>query len=226
MDAVQRRAPARSRDSSTPASTGGRADRRDRAQDQRIQREERGARGGERAQVGPVAVVGDHQVPGRRPSERPGPPADRRATRIPASAGGIEGVAHRPEAETPAAFPRLRTRRASASSTAPASCRARRRHARGVGAHRGPSPAPSGRPAGRSRGDRRKRLDQLACVVQDGQLGGVGVHVMWRRARELRCSAAAQEITLGAVISATPEMSRQARQRRRQTQPPRAHTDY
>ena len=91
----------------------------------------------EPARSGPVAVVGDDQVPGRVPARR------RRGQQVaqPAEAARharrVEGVAHRPEAERQDRPHARRPTRAGASSTARASSRARP-PARRVGAQARP----------------------------------------------------------------------------------------
>ena len=215
MDAVQRERQRRHRQQHAGGDRR-HAERRDRAEAERVEREEGGARGRERAEVGAVAVVGDHQVPGRVPAR--GRRREQTAERAePARhAAGVERVAHRAEAERqhrphpgepheqargpqrapdradrerPAGVDSHRARGAGGSR------RGQRRIARRVGAR--------GREGGRQlAGHRRERR----AHGLDHGVGGVGGHIVGatgpRGCTRGRRQRKWQEITIRAVISA------------------------
>ena len=169
---------------------------RDHVKAERIQREERGARGGERAQVRPVAVVRDHQVPGGVPAGRGGRQQVAEPPESPGHSRRVEGVANRSKAK---GKQRSHTRQPHEQARAPQRqpavahrCPARRVDRSKMGQRSGPAAA---RGAGRRAHARRglKRGGQLACFVEDGQLGGVGVHVVWAERGRQRCSVSGRK---------------------------------
>ena len=148
---------------------------------ERVQREERVAGGGVGAERRVVAVVGDHQVPVRSPSAPPGPPArSPSAAEAAAEARRVEGRAVRPEPEQQHDSRRRPPTPAGASSTAPASTRARReRPRRGRRAHAQPAARP--RTAGLAGMGRRRARREPAGPARPRsrhcQLSGVRVHL-------------------------------------------------
>ena len=220
VDAVQRSASA-TIESSTPASTSGtpsaeiRARRADTAGRSR-------ARGRERAEIGAVAVVRDHQIPGRVPARRRRREQVAEPAEAPRHAGRVERVArragaerqHRAHAGEPdqqARAPQRPPAVAHAPPSAPGSAAARAQceRARTVLA----------RPARTRIRARRARSPSSAISSRRCRSSCLAA-----RACETRRSRNWQEITIRAVISAA-EMSRQARQRRRRHNRARAHTD-
>ena len=170
------------------------------------------------AEVGPVAVAGDHQVPGRVPARGGSGEQVAQPAEAAGHAGRVEGLAHGAEAEGERPCPRRRPTRAAASSTAPASCRARRASARVVRAQ--PARATVRRASGRAPARARRRRPTVErgrarCALSATvELGGVGVHASGTERRgAAKCKR--QEITTAHGNLEHPEMSRQARKRRR-----------
>ena len=160
VDAVERQRKRR-QDSSTPASTGGRptceiAPRPSGYSGKKAVREDVND-----AEVGAVAVVGDHQVPGGVPARRRRRQQVAEPAEAPVTPGGSKALRTGPKPNASTA-PRRRPTPAGASSTAPARCRARRPCAR-VEARRPRAPAGEPRACDADRGAPERRRSASRC---------------------------------------------------------------
>ena len=170
---------------------------------------------GERAQVGAVAVVGDHQIPGRVPARRRGRQQVAEPAEAARHAGRVEGAAHRPEAERQRPCPRPATQTSrreihsarQLSRTAAIRAGSARSALRQAGAAARLAPARA-----RRRTTRRSRGARAGWPSR--RCRGSSARGSERRRRAPRCKW--QEITTpSGNLGYEPTMSRQARQRRR-----------
>ena len=202
------------------------AQRCDAAQAERVQRKEGRARGRVDAEVGAVAVAGDHQVPGRVPARRRSGEQVAEPAEATGHARGVEGFALGPEAEGEhRAHARDPDEQARAPQRPPAvahgghprGVRAQPREPGGVRAQpREPPCGRSQRPRGRwlPRGARAlERLRQLARALGHGELGGVGVHGL-ASSVEIAALASGRKSQQRTVISNRRRCPVQARKRR------------